>query len=159
MQTVNMKDIVLKAITEFSTFLPEGGLEFKVAELPSCDGDPSLLHQVWMNLISNSIKFTRNCKHPMIEIGFSSEDSPVYYINDNGTGFDMKYADKLFEVFQRLHNDDEFEGTGVGLAIVERIVRRHGGRIWARSAPGEGASFYFTINENTDRDQVSQSGE
>jgi len=158
MQTVNMEDIVLKAVNELSTFLPEGGLEFKVAELPSCDGDPSLLHQVWTNLISNSIKFTRNCEHPMIEIGFSSEDSPVYYIKDNGTGFDMKYADKLFGVFQRLHKDDEFEGTGVGLAIVERIVRRHGGRIWARSAPGEGALFYFTINENAERDQVSQEG-
>jgi PAS domain S-box-containing protein len=157
-QLVNMKDIVLKALDEFTTSFSDGKLTIQVQELPTCEGDPSLLLQIWTNLISNSIKFTRNCDHPRIEIGYSMEESVVYNIKDNGIGFDMKYADKLFGVFQRLHKVDEFEGTGVGLAIVERIVRRHGGRIWAKSVSGEGATFFFTLNEKSSSDPALQTG-
>jgi PAS domain S-box-containing protein len=145
-QQVDMKELVLRTLNEFSQDRNQRVMEIKVGELPPCKGDPSLLHQVWVNLISNSIKFTRNCEYAQIDIGFETKDGIVYFIKDNGTGFDMKYSDKLFEVFQRLHRPDEFEGTGVGLAIVERIVRRHGGRVWAKSNLGEGATFYFTIN-------------
>ncbi len=153
-QSVDMNDIVGKAIDEFSPINSAGKLPIQVQELPACEGDPSLLLQLWMNLISNSIKFTRNSDRPIIEIGYLDEEMIVYFIKDNGIGFDMKYADKLFGVFQRLHTVDEFEGTGVGLAIVERIVRRHGGRIWAKSASGEGATFFFTLNEISNPDLV-----
>lgn len=154
-QSVDMNEIVRKAIDEFSPIFSEGKLPIQVQELPACEGDPSLLLQLWMNLISNSIKFTRNCDRPGIEIGYLEEESIVYFIKDNGIGFDMKYADKLFGVFQRLHSVDEFEGTGVGLAIVERIVRRHGGKIWAQSASGEGATFFFTLNEKSSPDLMT----
>ncbi len=158
-QSVDMNEIVQKAIDEFLPIISEGKLPVQVRELPSCEGDPSLLLQLWMNLISNSIKFTRNCDRPSIEIGYLEEESIVYFIKDNGIGFDMKYADKLFGVFQRLHSADEFEGTGVGLATVERIVRRHGGKIWAQSAPGKGATFFFTLNEKSNPDLVTLTGE
>jgi light-regulated signal transduction histidine kinase (bacteriophytochrome) len=154
-QSVDMNEMVRKAINEFSPIFSEGLLPIQVHELPACEGDPSLLLQLWMNLISNSVKFTRNCDRPDIEIGYLEEEPIVYYIKDNGIGFDMKYADKLFGVFQRLHSVDEFEGTGVGLAIVERIVRRHGGKIWAQSASGEGATFFFTLNEKANPDLVT----
>jgi PAS domain S-box-containing protein len=157
-QSVDMNEVVRRAIVEFSPIFTDGILPIQVHELPACEGDPSLLLQLWMNLISNSIKFTRNCDHPKIEIGYLEEESIIYFIKDNGIGFDMKYADKLFGVFQRLHGVDEFEGTGVGLAIVERIVRRHGGKIWAESASGEGATFYFTLYEKSNPDLVTFTG-
>jgi PAS domain S-box-containing protein len=144
-QQVDMKQLVLKTLDEFSPERAQRVMDIKVHELPPCVADPSLLHQVWVNLISNSMKFTRKSDRAYIEIGFEIQDEIIYFINDNGTGFDMKYADKLFEVFQRLHSPDDFEGTGVGLAIVERIIRRHGGRIWAKSKLGEGATFFFTL--------------
>ena len=110
------------------------------------DADHSLLHQVWVNLISNAIKYSGKKEKPEIEIGSkNSEVENTYYVKDNGSGFDMKYADKLFGVFQRLHNPREFEGTGVGLAIAHRIITKHGGRIWADAKINEGATFYFTI--------------
>jgi PAS domain S-box-containing protein len=158
-QEVNMKELILKAIDDFSSVLSANTYEITIGELPPCEGDPHLLFQLWTNLLSNSLKFTRNNDHPVIEIGYQGNGPVVYFIKDNGAGFDMKYADKLFGVFQRLHRVDEFEGTGVGLAIVERIVRRHGGRIWAESASGEGAAFFFTLNEFSDSDVVSMSGE
>jgi PAS domain S-box-containing protein len=158
-RTVDMNDIVQKAIDEFSPIISIGKLPIKVFKLPACEGDPALLLQLWMNLLSNSIKFTKNCDRPKIEIGYLDEESIVYFIKDNGIGFDMKYADKLFGVFQRLHKMDEFEGTGVGLAIVERIVRSHGGRIWAKSAPGEGTTFFFTLTEKSNPDLVTLTGE
>jgi PAS domain S-box-containing protein len=129
-------------------FLPhlEGRGEMQVGALPPCYADAVMLRQVYTNLISNAVKFTRHVEHPRIEIGSSTEgESVVYFVRDNGTGFDMQYADKLFQPFQRLHKATEFEGTGIGLTIVSRIIRRHDGRIWAESTPGQGATFSFTI--------------
>jgi light-regulated signal transduction histidine kinase (bacteriophytochrome) len=109
-------------------------------------GDGSLLEQVFSNLLSNALKFTAARPHSHIEIGTARGPAEqIYFIKDNGVGFDMKYADRLFGVFQRLHSQSEFEGTGIGLSIVHRIVRRHGGRTWAESVPQEGATFYFSL--------------
>lgn len=117
-------------------------------QLPPACGDPSLLRQVWTNLLSNAIKYSLKSPVRRVEIGsFSEPGSSAYYVRDWGAGFDPEYAGKMFGVFQRLHKDDEFEGSGVGLAIVQRIVARHGGRIWAEGEPGRGAAFFFTIPE------------
>jgi PAS domain S-box-containing protein len=130
-------------------FPPEGRkIEMRIDDLPACVGDPALLKQVWLNLLSNALKYTKQREAALIEVGFIPEDGEmIYFIRDNGTGFDMRYADKLFGVFQRLHRADDFEGTGVGLAIVQRIVHRHGGRVWADAALDRGATFYFTVEE------------
>jgi len=124
----------------------ERDLELRAAGLlPGC-GDPILVRQVVFNLLSNAVKFTQNRQPGIIEIGsYREPDRIVYCLKDNGAGFDMAYYDKLFGVFQRLHDGDRYEGTGVGLAIVQRIVKRHGGRVWAEGRVGEGASFYFTL--------------
>ncbi|MBL7933222.1 MAG: GAF domain-containing protein [Bacteroidia bacterium] len=121
-------------------------IDFSIKNLEDCNADASLLKQVWLNLISNAIKYTSKLATAKIEIGSKRENSKtVYYIKDNGAGFDMKFYDKLFGIFQRLHSPKLFEGNGIGLAIVERIVTSHNGKIWAESTPGEGASFYFTL--------------
>ena len=120
-------------------------VEFRVGDLPPCEADPALMKQVLTNLLSNAIKFSRMRDHPVVEIGSMEKDGlKVNFVRDNGIGFDMRYADKIFGVFQRLHNSDEYEGTGVGLAIVHRIIELHGGTIWVESAPGQGTTFYFT---------------
>jgi PAS domain S-box-containing protein len=120
--------------------------ELDVQALPSSHGDSSLLRQVWINLISNAVKFSAKVEHPRIEIGGYPEGAArVYYVKDNGAGFDMKYYDKLFGVFQRLHRSDEYPGTGVGLAIVQRVVSKHGGKVWAQGAVKQGATFFFTL--------------
>jgi light-regulated signal transduction histidine kinase (bacteriophytochrome) len=109
-------------------------------------GDSSLLRVVLANLIGNAWKFTRNSANPTIEVGMIAQDGKsVYFVRDNGAGFDMSYAGKLFGAFQRLHSATEFEGTGIGLATVQRIVRRHGGQVWAEGAVGRGATFFFTL--------------
>jgi len=125
---------------------PERNLQLTVQDLPQGCGDPSLINQVMMNLLDNAIKYTRTKQIATIEVGGHTTDvETTYYLKDNGVGFDERYAHKLFGVFQRLHGDQEYEGTGVGLAIVQRIIYRHGGRVWAEGKAGEGATFYFTL--------------
>jgi light-regulated signal transduction histidine kinase (bacteriophytochrome) len=122
-------------------------IDASIADLPQCEGDPKLLKQVFVNLLSNALKYTRKREVARIEVGSEKiNGETVYFVKDNGAGFNMKYADKLFGVFQRLHRSEEYEGTGVGLAIAQRVVHRHGGRIWAEAAIDKGASFYFTLD-------------
>jgi PAS domain S-box-containing protein len=147
-QSVDTNRLALNVLEELKSQLDGRQVEMKVGKLPLCYGDPALLKQVWVNLISNAIKYTRGREPAIVEIDCAREkDENVFLVRDNGAGFDMQYANKLFGVFQRLHRNDEFEGTGVGLAIVQRIVHRHGGRIWADAAVNCGATFYFTLEE------------
>jgi signal transduction histidine kinase len=125
----------------------DSAVEVRIGDVPDCHGDASLLEQVLSNLLSNAFKFSRKTLAPCVEVGSLKQGSEsVYFVRDNGAGFDMRMAEKLFGVFQRLHPASQFEGTGVGLSIVQRIVQRHGGRIWADSAPGQGATFFFTLS-------------
>lgn len=118
-----------------------------IGDLPVCWADRTLLEHVMMNLLSNALKYTRTQEQANLEVGYKQEGSEgIYYVKDNGVGFDMRYAHKLFTVFQRLHSAQEFEGVGVGLSIAARIIHRHGGRIWAESEVGKGATFFFTLN-------------
>ena len=118
----------------------------RLGELPQARADPSLIRHVWANLVDNALKYSRKRPDPLIEVGARTEaGQAVYWVRDNGAGFDMRYASQLFGVFKRLHSPQEFPGTGVGLAIVKRIISRHGGRIWAESRPGQGATFYFSL--------------
>lgn len=149
---IDMQRMVKRILIEQQEREEGRQIEIRVDELPPCSGDPSLIEQVWVNLISNALKFTRKRKIAYIEIGTqaaSTQDAvaakPVYYIRDNGSGFDMKYIDRLFGVFQRLHSGDQFEGTGVGLSIVRRVLQRHGGAIRAESVLDEGTAFYFQV--------------
>lgn len=143
--SVDMRQLVDMAIKEI---LPTPGenYSFEIKDIPPCRGDAGMLRQVWVNLIDNAIKYSSKTKNPRIEIGGRQEgNESLYYVIDNGVGFDMKYANKLFGVFQRLHSNDEFEGTGLGLALIQRIVHKHNGKITAAAEPGKGATFYFTI--------------
>lgn len=147
-QTVDPNPIVSEVLEELVT---EGdrNSEIQRVNLEMCRADPNLLRQVFSNLIGNALKYSRKSEHPVITIGCETQgDEVVYYVRDNGVGFDMAYADKLFGVFQRLHRAEDFPGTGVGLAIAHRIVDRHGGRIWAESKPDHGATFYFTLGRS-----------
>ncbi len=125
---------------------PPREVQLTLKPLPPAQGDPALMNQVWVNLLSNALKFTGTREAALIEIGGRTEaDEQIYYVKDNGVGFDMQYADRLFRVFHRLDPDSEFEGTGVGLAIVQKIIQRHGGRVWAEGKVKEGATFYFSL--------------
>lgn len=151
-QKIDMKALATTVIDELRT----SGVASNVTidNLPHASADPALLKQVWINLLSNAIKYSGKNPSAKIEVGFQAgagrNEAPVYFVKDNGVGFDMQYQNKLFGVFQRLHRDDEFAGTGVGLAIVHRVVTRHGGKIWADAALGKGATFYFTLPEVTE---------
>jgi PAS domain S-box-containing protein len=143
---VNTENIVHSVVAELKALEDGREIDIKIDPLDPCEADPNLLRQVWINLVSNAIKYSR--KKSKSEIEISSRKTPsevVYKIRDNGTGFDMQYAHKLFGVFQRLHRQQEFEGTGVGLAIVHRIVTKHGGRVWAEGEVDKGASFFFSL--------------
>ena len=124
-------------------------MQLTIDDLPPGLGDPSLLNQVMVNLLGNAIKYTKTRKTAVIEVGGKDEENEtIYSVKDNGIGFDERYADKLFGVFQRLHGGEEYEGTGVGLAIVKRIIQRHGGRVWAEGKVEEGATFSFALPKN-----------
>jgi light-regulated signal transduction histidine kinase (bacteriophytochrome) len=145
--TVNLEEIVQDTIKSLQPDTANRAVDWKTGPLPLVQGDPSLLRQVFANLLSNAVKYTRGRERAIIELGVSSQtdEETVLFVRDNGAGFDMKYANKLFGVFQRLHRAEEYEGTGVGLANVQRIINRHGGRVWAEAAVNQGATFYFTL--------------
>jgi two-component system, sensor histidine kinase and response regulator len=141
-----IEHMVKRTLADLQAEAGERHIELRLGQLPNCEADPSLLEQVFVNLLSNAFKFTRHRNPAEIEIGsFERHGEVILFVRDNGAGFDMKHAGKLFGVFQRLHSTSEFEGTGVGLSIVQQIVTRHGGRIWVDSSPNEGTSFYFTL--------------
>jgi signal transduction histidine kinase len=160
-QTVDPAKIVRLCLAEMQKEREGRKLEIIIGDLPSCQADPTLLKQVWTNLLSNAMKYTRKTEAGRIVIGcrtdprpasngdapspFGAEMETVYFIKDNGAGFDMKYAHKLFGVFQRLHRAADYDGTGVGLAIVQRIINRHGGRVWGEAQLNQGATFSFTL--------------
>ncbi len=145
-QLVDMASLTRAVLDQYQAEISARAIEVRIAELPPCLGDASLLTQVILNLLSNAFKFTRDRTPAVIEIGtLAGADGPGYYVRDNGAGFSMEHAHRLFGVFQRLHHAGEFEGTGIGLSIVQRILRRHGGRIWAEAEPGQGATFIFTL--------------
>jgi light-regulated signal transduction histidine kinase (bacteriophytochrome) len=145
-QRVSLGEIVNAARTELQSDLTGRNITWRIGALPTVQGDPNLLKQVFVNLLANAVKFTRLRESAVIEVfQLEGKDETTILIRDNGVGFNMKYADKLFGVFQRLHTSEQFEGTGVGLATVQRIIQKHGGRVWAESEPERGASFYFTF--------------
>ncbi len=146
MAPVDLTSLAQTVVEDLQKGSGEHRARVSVAPLPPARGDRALLHLVLTNLIGNAFKFACRRAEPRIEVGAQTEDGEtVYYVRDNGVGFDMRYADKLFGVFQRLHPAEEFEGTGVGLALVQRIVQRHGGRVWGEGKVNEGATLYFTL--------------
>ncbi|MCL4503620.1 MAG: ATP-binding protein, partial [Deltaproteobacteria bacterium] len=144
--TFDLGDICAAGFHEIAQQDPGRLVDLTLKDLPTAYGDPSLMRQVLLNLLANAFKFTKPREEALIEVGgWSADGENIYYVKDNGVGFDMRYQNKLFGVFQRLHGQGDFEGTGVGLAIVQRILLRHGGRIWAEGKLGEGATFYFAL--------------
>ncbi|WP_294399717.1 PAS domain S-box protein [Prosthecobacter sp.] len=145
-RTIDVRRLVQDAMEELQSQSEGRQIDLRIGDLPTCEGDPTLLKQVWINLLSNAFKYTQKRESAVIEIGCNPDGGRnVYHVRDNGTGFDMRYAHKLFGVFQRLHRAEDYDGTGVGLAIVQRIIHRHGGRVWAEAAVDQGATFYFTL--------------
>jgi PAS domain S-box-containing protein len=143
---IDMGELAKVVFEELKSIIPEQTQQLDIKTLPPARGDPSMIRQVFVNLLSNAIKFTRPKGAGVIEVGCMVEgNQDIYYVRDNGVGFDMQYADKLFGVFQRHPAVNEFEGTGVGLAIVQRIIHRHGGEVWAEGKVNEGATFYFSL--------------
>jgi light-regulated signal transduction histidine kinase (bacteriophytochrome) len=146
---VDLGGLVREVQQELAAQHADRVVEWRIGDLPLVDADPSLLHQVLVNLMANALKYTRTRDVARITIDWAPAtagfDEVVVFVRDNGVGFDMAYVNKLFGVFQRLHGSDEFEGTGIGLANVRRIVHRHGGRTWAEGEVGRGATFYFSL--------------
>ena len=142
----SLDSLVASVVADLQSDVADRDIQWKIDPLPAVECDPGLMKVVLTNLVGNAVKYTRPRRPAIIEVGQTSRDGrPVIFVRDNGVGFDMRYADRLFGVFQRLHRAEEFEGTGVGLATVQRIVRKHGGEIWAEAAPDRGAAFYFTV--------------
>jgi signal transduction histidine kinase len=147
-EQVDIEALARDALSELEPQLADRKIELVIRKLPRIEGDRVLLKRVLVNLLANAIKFTSGRAKARIEIGSRENDGVrAIFVRDNGVGFDMKQSDRLFRPFERLHNCDEFEGTGIGLALVERIVSRHGGKVWAESTHGEGATFFFTLGE------------
>jgi light-regulated signal transduction histidine kinase (bacteriophytochrome) len=146
MQVTGLGPLVQEVLQELKHEIAHRDVRWQIGELPYVDCDPGLMKQVFANLLSNAVKYTRPRNPASIEIGqVVTEGQPAIFVRDNGVGFNMKYADKLFGVFQRLHRREDFEGTGVGLATVQRIIHKHGGTIWAKAELDKGATFYFTL--------------
>ncbi len=145
-QVTGLASLVQEVVGELKSETAGREVEWRIGELPFADCDPALLKQVFANLLSNAVKFTRPRPRALIEVGTMTQDGrTAVFVRDNGVGFSMKYADKLFGVFQRLHRQEDFEGTGVGLATVQRIIHKHGGKIWAEAGLERGSTFYFTL--------------
>lgn len=147
-QPLDMRALALEVWQEQLAQTRMSSAQLEIPALPACTADPSLLRQVWTNLLSNALKYSRHRDPPRVEVGAAQspgQGETIFFVRDNGAGFDMQQAHRLFGVFQRLHDTSQFEGTGVGLSIVRRIITRHGGRVWAEGQPGQGASFYFTL--------------
>jgi light-regulated signal transduction histidine kinase (bacteriophytochrome) len=144
-QVTGLNTLVQEVLSDLKHEIGDRDICWKIGELPYADCDPGLMKNVFFNLLSNAVKYTRPRKPAIIEIGQTTADGQdAIFVRDNGVGFNMKYADKLFGVFQRLHRREDFEGTGVGLATVQRIIQKHGGQIWAEAQLDKGATFYFT---------------
>jgi light-regulated signal transduction histidine kinase (bacteriophytochrome) len=165
---VHLDALVREAWEDLQPERDDRDVELHIGALPVAFGDARLVRQVLANLIGNAVKYTRGREHARVEIDHTvvAGGQAAYFVRDNGAGFDMRYADKLFRVFQRLHRAEEYEGTGIGLALAHRIVARHGGRMWAEATPGVGATFYFTLpiavsgaehgaNEETEHEAVA----
>jgi signal transduction histidine kinase len=151
---IDLDGIARRLVDDLLTADPHRHVEVRLDPLPDCLGDPSLIEQVMANLLANAFKFTRDRGDPQVAVGSylaraGGACEQVYFVRDNGAGFNTQYSDRLFGVFQRLHSQDQYPGTGVGLSIARRILERHGGRIWADSAPGKGATFFFTVGRQT----------
>lgn len=145
-RTVDMRSLVQEVVGALRAGETARDLDIRIGELPSAQADPSLLRQVWVNLVANALKFTRRREPAVIQVGGEVRaEGRLYSIRDNGAGFDPRRAERLFGIFQRLHAASDFEGTGVGLSIARRIIERHGGSIWADGEPGRGATFHFTL--------------
>jgi light-regulated signal transduction histidine kinase (bacteriophytochrome) len=145
---IDMETMAQSVFDELMRTENREGVGFHIASLKSANGDPALIREVWHNLLSNAIKYSSKREHAEIEIGCQQDGQRIiYFVRDNGAGFNMEYSNKLFGIFQRLHSEEEFKGTGVGLAIVKRIINRHGGEIWAESQLDKGTTFYFTITQ------------
>ncbi|MDZ7777042.1 MAG: ATP-binding protein [Bacteroidales bacterium] len=143
---IEMNALVEEVLETIKQDTEKREITWKIQQLPQVFGDDSMLKRVWLNLLDNAVKYTRNTKKAEISISFKEEENNiVFFVRDNGVGFDMKYADNLFGVFQRLHSEAEFEGTGIGLANVQRIIHKHKGRVWAEAEPGKGATFFFSL--------------
>ena len=145
-QTTGLNSVVEEVVAGLRPGTEDRRIEWKIGKLPFVEGDPALLKQVFANLLSNAVKYTGPRDHAVIEVGSETlNGTPRVFVRDNGVGFSMKYADKLFGIFQRLHRQEDFEGTGIGLATVQRIIHKHGGRVWAEAELDKGATFYFTL--------------
>lgn len=155
LQQINLNEVVQDAINSLEPEIAGREVRFEVSRLPRIEGDRGLITQVFWNLLANAVKFTRGREHAIISVGVTTEgEEDVFFVRDNGVGFDMAQSGRLFAAFQRLHRYEEFEGTGVGLATVQRIVSKHQGRIWAFSEPGQGATFYFSLRPRQSGDRV-----
>jgi len=158
MQLTGLSSLLEEAIRDLEPEMAGREIEWRIGKLPFVECDPALVKQVFANLLSNALKFTRPRERAVIEAGETTQDGrAVIFVRDNGVGFSMKYVDKLFGVFQRLHRPEDFEGTGIGLATVQRIVHKHGGRVWAEGELNKGATFYFTLEAVESRPVESNS--